>query len=337
MNVEICSSAAQWNNWLSQVSPITPLCAHADWGELLVREGSAVEYLFVRENDATVAGCMVVTVQTRFVRYAYSPRGPLCVSGVDVGRIYDELEKLLKKRGFVFWRIEPENLPDPLPRLFYKTPNVQPATTLVLDFTKTPEELLVAMHQKTRYNIRLAQKKNLEVCYDKNPDLFWSLSTATSERDGFRLHPRRHYEEVIGSNFADQITVYAEGKPVASAVCTLVGNVYTYLYGASSYEARALMAPYLIQWSAILRGKERGAAWYDFYGLSPSLKPLTKRQLFPAEEYAYNSDAKEAGYTRFKLGFGGTVVAMPGTWDVVLKPLNYRFYLFLRFLRRLAA
>lgn len=313
---------------------MTPLAAHGSWGELLKREGSRVEYFFVREGTATIAGFMIVTIRTYFITYAYSPRGPIVAARCDLEKMYRTIAEFLKKRQFFFWRIEPTDLPAQLPSIFRKVSDIQPSTTLAINIAQTPEELLRAMHQKTRYNIRLALKKNLEVCWKKDIDLFWTLSRATSERDGFRLHSRQHYQEVIGSDFAEQIIVYAEGKPVASAVCTFVGNVYTYLYGASSYEARAFMAPYLIQWSAILRAQEHKAQWYDFYGLAPLSSPVTERSLISPEEFSYDSDAKEAGYTRFKLGFSGSIIALPGTWDVVFSPGKYVVYELLRYMRR---
>lgn len=335
MQIEECKKISEWNEWLLAATNQTPLVAHGLWGQLLEREGSTVRYFFVREADHIIAGFPMVSVQKRFFSYAYSARGPISVRGVNLNQLFLEISQFIRKQGFVFWRLEPTALPQPVPALFRKATDIQPANTLVLDLLQTSDELLAAMHQKTRYNIRLSLKKNLEVRFEKNPELFWQLSVATSQRDNFRLHTKQHYEAVIASDFAEQVTVYNEGVPVASAVCTLIGTTYTYLFGASSYEARALMAPYLIQWSAILRGQERGARWYDFYGLSPVTPAVKEVVLQSADAYTYDTNAKEAGYTRFKLGFGGSVLATPGTWEIVLFPFKYELYRSVRALRRL--
>lgn len=336
MQVQPCPSRAAWSAWLERATTQTPLVAHGRWGEMLEREQTLVEYFFVRDSEAIVGGFAMVPMAGRGVRYAYSPRSPIIAASVDVDAAFRCMSAFLSKKGMVFWRLEPELLPQKSEFAIRKTPDVQPAVTLVLDLSQTTDELLAAMHQKTRYNIRLAQKKNLEARWEKNPTLFWEMSTATSGRDGFRLHARAHYDEVIGSDFAEQLTVYADGKPVASAVFTLVGSVYTYLYGASSYEARALMAPYLVQWEGITRGKQRGAQWYDFYGLAPLGEKTAATRHLRIDEYRYEERAKEAGYTRFKVGFGGIVVVTPGTWDMVLKPFAYFVYRTVRVVRRFA-
>jgi lipid II:glycine glycyltransferase (peptidoglycan interpeptide bridge formation enzyme) len=335
MLVEECTSITEWNTWLLATTIHTPLVAHGQWGQLLEREGSRVRYFFVREHKQIIAGFYLIIIKKRFFSHAYSPRGPIVVAGTNLLTAYHQMINFVKKLPITFWRIEPNLLPQPLLPNIRKTIDVQPSTTLLLDLKKSSEELLAAMHHKTRYNIRLALKKNLEVRFGKNAELFWHLSVATSERDGFRLHSKEHYDQVIASDFTEQITVYNEGTPVASAVCTYVGTTYTYLFGASSYEARALMAPYLIQWSAISRGKECGAQWYDFYGLSPVHPPVHEQQIRCSEEYAYDTESKEAGYTRFKLGFGGHVIINPGTWEVILQPFYYHIFRLAKIIRRM--
>lgn len=334
MDIQPCPSRAAWNAWLESHAVQTPLAAHGLWGDVLEREGTPVEYFFIEHAGKVLGGFSLITLRGRGVTYGYSARTPIVLPGTDLTAVYQMIAGFLVRRGMIFWRIEPDRLPDVHVLRMVKTPDVQPAVTLVLDLSQTPDQLLAAMHQKTRYNIRLALKKGLEARWEKDPALFWELSTATSNRDGFRLHPRAHYDEVITSNFVEQLTVYADGKPIASAVFTHVGSTYTYLYGASSYEARSLMAPYLVQWSGMLRAKELGAHWYDFYGLAPLAQPVAVMNHMSIDEYAFDAEAKEAGYTRFKLGFGGIVIALPGTWDTILAPLRYRLYSSIRAARR---
>ncbi len=40
---------------------------------------------------------------------------------------------------------------------------IQPRRTILVNLERTEEELLAAMKQKTRYNIRLAEKKGVQV------------------------------------------------------------------------------------------------------------------------------------------------------------------------------
>lgn len=325
----------RWNEWVeTHVSP-TPLTAHGAWGRLLESEGVLTDYFFVRDQHGTiVAGCPLQILKTSRITYGYSARGPLFIPGVDVVTVMTMFVEAVRSYRLAFWRIEPTSLPEPLPSKYIKTNDVQPATTLLLDLNITPEKLLENMHQKTRYNIRLAQKKGLTIRWEKNSELFWKLSLETSKRDGFRLHARAHYENVLASGISEQVTVYQGETALASAVTTRVGDTYSYLYGASSSEARSLMAPYLIQWSAIVRAQEYGAHWYDFYGLAPLKLSSTTTRFLTREEHTYDSHAKEAGYTRFKLGFGGQILTSPGTWDVVFSLGTYGLYRGVRALRK---
>ena len=58
--------------------------------------------------------------------------------------------------------------------------------------------MLVEMHQKTRYNIRLAEKKDLEFSDSKIwVDIFWSLMKETANRDKIKLHSKRYYQLML--------------------------------------------------------------------------------------------------------------------------------------------
>jgi lipid II:glycine glycyltransferase (peptidoglycan interpeptide bridge formation enzyme) len=105
------------------------------------------------------------------------------------------------------------------------------------------------------------------------------------------------------------------------------GNTFTYLYGASDYEFRNLMAPYLLQWEGMEIGNDFGSTWYDFFGVAPRINE--------GQEYVYDLKHQYAGVTRFKLGFGGVAHQDPGTYDVVVRPFKYVIYQFVRKLRRL--
>jgi lipid II:glycine glycyltransferase (peptidoglycan interpeptide bridge formation enzyme) len=190
------------------------------------------------------------------------------------------------------------------------------------------------MHQKTRYNIRLAEKKNVKIVSEKNYETFIALMKKTGERDGFRLHEEKHYRAIFDSNFSLQLTAQVDGKDVATAVFVGSGNTFTYLYGASDHEYRALMAPYLLQWEGMKLGKKMGYTKYDFFGIAP---PRESRNVNRESRELYEYDPKHqyAGVTRFKLGFGGSVVEAPGTFDLILQPGKYKVYQLLRKLRRL--
>lgn len=207
---------------------------------------------------------------------------------------------------------------------FIKTIDLSPTKTLFLDLERGEERLLSDMHPKTRYNIRLAEKKGVIIkvvktanAADKNE--LWRLLNLTGARDGFRLHGRRHYESLLdigaGSSQDSLQLLLAEfrGKNIAAGVFSFFGGRVTYLHGASDHNFRALMAPHLLQWTAIKEALKRGFKVYDFHGLD---------------------EAKWPGVSRFKQGFGGREYVYPGTWDVIFQPGFYSAYQNLRLVRR---
>ena len=172
------------------------------------------------------------------------------------------------------------------------------------------------MHQKTRYNIRLAEKKGVEVHVGGEKDFedFWKLMSQTSDRDAFRVHDREYYQKMLAvdHNFIKLFCARYQGKLLAASIVSFFGDTVTYMHGASSNEHREIMAPYALQWQVIKIAQEAGYKYYDFYGIN---------------------EKKWPGVTRFKLGFGGREIDYPGTFDVALNWM-YRLYKVARWIRR---
>ncbi len=329
----------QWDTWLKNNSQHNSFAQAWAWGDILLAEGKKVERLAVAEGEKVLAQAQIVYSQLPFGwQYAFCPRGPVVVSSIkyQVLSIYEQFEKYLKGRGCVFFRIEPDTLnTEYLIPNTKKTVDINPSATLILDLKKSEEEILAGMHQKTRYNIHLAEKKDLKIKNEKparttdivqsggNLEVFWDLMSKTGSRDKFSLHHKKHYEKVLESPMVFQLTAYEKEVSIAVAVFAKFGNTFTYLYGASDYAHRDLMAPYLLQWQGIKMGKSFGCERYDFFGVAP------------VTDGNYDLKHQYAGVTRFKLGFGGIPFQAPGTFDVVIDNNKYKLYNFLRKLRRL--
>ncbi|MFA6547822.1 MAG: peptidoglycan bridge formation glycyltransferase FemA/FemB family protein [Candidatus Magasanikbacteria bacterium] len=300
-----------------------PFAQSWDWGAVLVAEGKEVERLVVENDGEVVFGAQVVYLPLIFGwRYAFCPKGPVGDLNAENFRLLNEY---FKKNKIVFWRFEPAEKIE-LPNLI-KTVDINPRATLILDLQKSEEEILEKMHTKTRYNIRLAQKKNLEIKNEKNLKIFLELMKKTGSRDNFRLHETKHYEAILNSDFCKQITIYYEQKPLATAMFVGCGETFTYLFGASDHGYRQLMAPYLLQWEGIKLGKKNNYKFYDFFGVAPKIN----------EEGEYEFDYKHqyAGVSRFKHGFGGVYYEAPGTFDLKINKTKYNIYFWLRKLRRM--
>jgi lipid II:glycine glycyltransferase (peptidoglycan interpeptide bridge formation enzyme) len=285
------------------------------WGENAKRLGQTVRRLGVRSSGRLLAVATIIKKPlSAGYSYLYSPRGPLG-SPEALAFLISRIKK--ENPRTVFWRLEPAEAPaGDLSRALRKTIDLQPKQSLLIDLVQPEDTLLTAMHQKTRYNIRLAQKKGLTVEEGKTEDFpeFWRLMSLTGERDGFRLHDAAHYQNLLtGTSPTKLYFARYEGKNIAAGLFCFWGDKVTYLHGASDNEFRQLMAPYFLQWEMIRRAKAAGYKYYDFFGID---------------------EKKWPGVTRFKLGFGGRRVDYPGTFDAVFRPSLYQLYDFLRRIRR---
>jgi lipid II:glycine glycyltransferase (peptidoglycan interpeptide bridge formation enzyme) len=246
--------------------------------------------------------------------YYYCPRGPVIIKQ-DL-EVWQFLAAYFKEQGATFWRVEPSKIPADFN--FKKTIDLQPRQTLLLDLENDEEELLKQMHPKTRYNIKLAQKKGVVIKRgetEQDFNNFWSLMTTTGERDAFKIHHKEHYHNLATANadFVKLFLAYEGDKCLAAGLFSFYGNKVTYLHGASDHNSRQLMAPYLLQWELIKQAKEQSYKYYDFFGIDALKWP---------------------GVTRFKLGFGGRVVSYAGTHDLVFKQRPYFLYNIMRKIRR---
>lgn len=287
------------------------------WGEFQAKAAGKVIRLGVVDNEKLVAVATLVKKKLFMGKsYFYCPRGPAGISNF----LFGEIEKTAKREGAIFLRFEP---PDELRVAagcglrVNKTIDVQPSKTLILNLTKSEDELLKQMHQKTRYNIRLAEKKDIKIVEagaDKF-EKFWRLLAATRDRGGFSLHSRGYYQAMLNqdSSFVKMFLAEHQGKVLAGNLMVFFGDTATYLHGGSSDESRELMAPYALQWQVIKLAKGAGYKYYDFHGIDENKWP---------------------GVTRFKRGFGGQAVTYPGTFDLIFDPGWYNIYKMVRKIRR---
>ena len=176
------------------------------------------------------------------------------------------------------------------------------------------------MKPKTRYNIRLAERKGIRVVISKNPDdirIFNQLNRETTARDKFIPYPDSYYKKQLESlgraGEIELIIAYFENIPVAAILVSFFGPRATYLHGASSSEHREKMANHAVQWQAFAEAQKMGCAIYDLGGIDLN-----------------DAHPEWAGITRFKQGFGGGEVEYVGTLELPLSPFWYRLYKLLR-------
>jgi peptidoglycan pentaglycine glycine transferase (the first glycine) len=305
----------EWNELYSQAKSASGKFLQSwDWGEFQRSVGRKV----IRFADDTIIAQIIELPLPFNKKYWFCPKGPIPAiqdSRFKIHEFLKELKNKVKGAGVFFLRIEPA---DVIASGAKQSHDISPRCTTIVDLSKSEDELLSLMHQKTRYNIKVAVKHGVAVgtwsMIHSSFDDVWNLFSETATRDGFHLHPREYYEKQIKMPGVEVFTAEHEGKILAAAIVIFSDSTATYLHGASSNEMRNMMAPYALHWEIIKKAKERRCTEYDLWGISD------------------NPKSGWAGITRFKRGWGGTDFCAPGTIDL---PVNRFWYSVYRLARRM--
>lgn len=229
--------------------------------------------------------------------------------------------------------------------------DMQPKETFVVDIAKSEEELFAAMKSKTRYNIRLAEKKGVRVFQsadEKYRTAFVDLVAGTANRKGIVPHPRKYYETMLETllgeggcvaescGFSGALFIAEhDGDILGINFMVYFGDTATYLHGGSSDAKREYMAPFLLQWEAMREAKRRGCSFYDFGGVKTANSEQRTVDKHHPSSISHPVSSDWAGITRFKTGFSPHTapVVFPGCYDVVLSPARYVLYMIFSFIR----
>ena len=316
------SSSADWDAFLA-TWPEAHLLQTSAWGELKDSFGWAAHRMVAGRAGAQLLERRLAPG----MRIGYVPMGPV---GNWLPDLVPSLLSLARTLRCFVLKLEPD-APDGSPladqlRALGFAPSlhaVQPRRSLVVDLTPPEDEILARMHQKTRYNIRLAERKQVRVRpWDDHP-AFGAMMQTTAARDQFGVHTPAYYARAFDLFHARQecelLVAEFEGRPLAALMVFARGPRAWYLYGASTDDERNRMPTYLLQWEAMRWARRLGCRTYDLWGV-----PDAERQTLEAQ-FEGRGDGLWGVY-RFKRGFGGELRRSIGAWDYPLQPLAYRLY-----------
>jgi lipid II:glycine glycyltransferase (peptidoglycan interpeptide bridge formation enzyme) len=288
----------------------------------------------------------------------YCPKGPLLDWSNEPlrSRVLNDLQSFARQQGAIFLKMDPDvvlgtgvphggddvinNVGQAVMTVLkrkgwkYSSDQIQFRNTVMIDLNPSEEEILARMKQKTRYNVRLAEKKGVTLRVGTTGELsmLYTMYAETSIRDGFVIRDEAYYKTVwetfMHSNVdalaglqdstfqpsslptCEPIIAEVDGEPVAAIFVFYFARHAYYVYGMSRSAHREKMPTYLLQWEAIKRAKANGCTVYDLWG---------------APEVFDESDSMWGVY-RFKEGLGGHVVRTLGAWDFAPSPLWYKMY-----------
>ncbi|MCI8623318.1 MAG: peptidoglycan bridge formation glycyltransferase FemA/FemB family protein [Provencibacterium sp.] len=286
------------------------------------------EGVLSRGGDGKIRGACGVLIQkipALHTSFLYAPRGPVCdlhdrQTLLDLKAGIDELARrynahtlkwdpdvpaddgvflsIMQEMGFSRF-YGPEGFETIQARFNYRLP-IQ---------GRSEEALFMSLSQKTRYNVRVAQKKGVEikVCGPERLGDFHRLMQVTGERDHFNIRPKEYFERMLCAlgEHARLYLGFYEGEPVSGALTTNYAGKTCYVYGASDNAHRNVMPNYLMQWEMIRWAVETGCAVYDFQGISGNLSEENNPMY---------------GLYRFKRGFGGQIDELAGEFNFEYHP-----------------
>jgi peptidoglycan pentaglycine glycine transferase (the first glycine) len=315
---------ADWEAYLTKY-PQAHLLQTAAWGEFK----SAYGWMAARAVHGETGAQVLFRPLRLGWTVAYLPRGPL---GPDWPGLWPEVDALCRRRHAVFLKVEPDlwgsevssaELDARLTGFIPSPHTIQPPRTIVIDLRGGEDEVLARMKQKTRYNIHLAEKKDVTVAASSDVECFARMMAVTGERDGFGVHSlayyRSAYEAFAPTDSCALLIAGYQGKPLAGLMVFHRGTRAWYVYGASTDQERNRMPAYLLQWQAIRWARERGCTEYDLWGVPDADLDALESQFETRHDGLW-------GVYRFKRGFGGELRRAVGTYDRVYQPLLYRLY-----------
>lgn len=294
-----------------------------------------------------ITASALILKRTAFRRFSifYAPKGPLMdwTNESLRKRVLDDLQSFAKKQGAIFLKLDPDvvlgrGVPASVDEVtensgqavmselrrrgwVESSDQIQFRNTVMVDLSSSEEDILMRMKQKTRYNVRLAEKKGVTVRVGKLTDLpmLYKMYAETSVRDGFVIRDEEYYMTVwklfmsaaISSQpLAVPLIAEVDGEAVAAIFLFMFAGRGYYVYGMSRNAHREKMPTYLLQWAAMKHAMAHGCLTYDLWG---------------APDVFDESDSMWGVY-RFKEGLGGEVVRTLGAYDFAPSKFWYSMY-----------
>ena len=284
-------------------------------------------FIIIKESKKIIGVCLILIRKLPFLKYSflYAPRGPVFKEEKCLPIFITAIKELAKKEKAFMFKADPMVEDSEIYSQYFNIHSnyknfegIQPRFESVLPlYDKTTEnDVLNSFSSKTRYNIRLAIKKGVEVNLVKNDEIekgideFYYLMQTTGKRDNFTIRNKEYFKKlIIDMNQTDKYSKLYIAKynniPIAGSIIIKNGDSVEYLYGASSNEYRNVMAPYLLQWTAIKDAFNQGYRNYSFGGISGDFTPTNPLY----------------GLYKFKSGFGTKVVEYIGEIELTFNPI----------------
>lgn len=289
----------------------------------------AVRIVVMREKHVVAGAQMLIRSFPLVGAVGYVPKGPLNTLNKDdfelTKHVIDQLHQVARKNGVRYLAVQPPNNGEALARQLPSwgfqpsSRELTPTATILLDLSKDLNEILAQMRRKTRYNIRLGQRKGVVVREGTEDDLttFYRLLSATGQRRQFSSPPEAYFSNMWRifqpRGYIKMFLAEYDGEAVSTLLAISFGNTVTLWRGGWSGRHDSCRPNEVIHWAAISWAKAQGYRFCDFEGLDPEVaESVTLGETLP--------DSLRRTPSFFKLGFGGQVTHLPPPYDHIYNP-----------------
>lgn len=266
-------------------------------------------------------------------KYLEIPCGPL-IDWQNIKTLYtvfDDIRRIAKENHCAFVRIRPQLIRTPENMDILKSLKLRQSPmhlaaehTVIIDLTKSEDELLADMRRQTRYEVRRAEKMNIWVEKQNNTEIFeefHKVQVETAHRQHF-IPPSKKLLLAEHEAFENHATIYIarteEGEPIAYGLVITNGQEADYYEAASTELNHKLPGAYALIWKAIKDLKAQGIKRFNLWGIAPPNQP----------------NHRYAGVTTFKTGFGGEIVEYVPAHDLVISKPRYMKNLIVETIRK---
>lgn len=297
-------NSATWDAAHSQAR--APLQQDWAYGASMQMIGVTVLRAMVEDKGAPVALAQFILRRWGSVlSMALCSRGPVWLQAMSVQdktHVYKSMRKSLPLKGLRLVLITPEEVRSGSLGLSPWRRVMTSYATVMLDLKQSPQDLRSGLDAKWRNRLVAAEASELKVQrMGSNPGQYrWLLDQEEAQRQqrGFAGLPLPFFDAYIQSRKQPDKTVLTMradlGRDRVAAMMFLQhGQAATYQVGWSNEQGRQLNAHNLLLWQAIAALQQRGIQVLDLGGINT---------------------ARSAGIARFKIGTGGEVLQLAGTY-----------------------
>ncbi len=317
-----------WDDFLAA----TPGGSHVQtslWAQVKAELGWRPVRLKMHDHHQLIAGAQLLLKSLPMVgSIAYIPKGPILRQSdtAVAAQLLAAIRRVARANRIQYLVVQPADtdtqMGTMLTRYGFRTSalEVGPTATVRIDVTQNLETLLSQMKAKTRYNIRLGERRGITVREGTRQDLslFYDALVATSQRQGFMPYPKSYFEtmaRVLISNGALQFLIASyRGEPVSILLAVCFGDTVIYKKGAWFGCHGEHHPNEVLHWAAIQWAKSHGYQTYDLEGIEPQ----AAQSLLHSEPL---SEVMRDTVTHFKLGFGGNIAMLPPPYEYLYSPI----------------